>query len=50
MSTGVATPAMLDQLVVERDRIAARVQDLTRARTEPGRVIENVTAANVAQG
>ncbi|MFD0307882.1 MerR family transcriptional regulator [Streptomyces sp. NPDC127119] len=50
VSTGVATPAMLGQLVVERDRIAARVQDLTRAQTELGRVIENVTAPNVAQG
>lgn len=37
------------QLIIERDRIAARIQDLTRARTKLGRVIENVTAANVAQ-
>ncbi|EDX21394.1 MerR-protein transcriptional regulator [Streptomyces sp. Mg1] len=49
VSTGVATPAMLDQLIIERDRIAARIQDLTRAKTKLGRVIENVTAANVAQ-
>lgn len=49
VSTGIATPAMLDQLIIERDRIAARIQDLTRAKTKLGRVIENVTAANVAQ-
>lgn len=49
VSTGVATPAMLDQLIIERDRIAARIQDLTRAKTKLGRVIENVTAAKVAQ-
>ncbi|MET7784616.1 MerR family transcriptional regulator [Streptomyces sp. NPDC005388] len=49
VSTGVATPAMLNQLIIERDRIAARIQDLTRAKTKLGRVIENVTAANVAQ-
>lgn len=42
-------PAMLDQLVIERDRIAARIQDLTRAQAKLGRVIENVTAANVVQ-
>lgn len=49
VSTGVATPAMLDQLIIERDRIAARIQNLTRAQIKLGRVIENVTAANVAQ-
>lgn len=41
---------MLDQLVIERDRIAAHIQDLTSVETKLGRVIENVTAANVAQG
>ncbi|MFE2884473.1 MerR family transcriptional regulator [Streptomyces sp. NPDC059272] len=49
VSTGVATPAMLDQLIIERDRIAARIQDLTRAQTKLGRVIENVAAAKVTQ-
>ncbi|MFF9090495.1 MerR family transcriptional regulator [Streptomyces sp. NPDC014991] len=49
VSTGVATPAMLDQLIIEGDRITARIQDLTRAKTKLDRVIENVTAANVAQ-
>ncbi|MFD0039719.1 hypothetical protein ACFVIZ_19015 [Streptomyces anulatus] len=34
---------------IERDRIAARIQDLNRAQTKLGSVIENVTAANVAQ-
>lgn len=49
VSTGVATPDMLDQLIVERDRIAARIQDLTRAKTKLGHVIENVSAANVGR-
>ncbi|MFC9501549.1 hypothetical protein [Streptomyces sp. NPDC056982] len=40
---------MLDQRIIERDRITARIQDLPRTKTELGRVIENVTAANVAQ-
>lgn len=50
VSTGVATPAMLDQLIIERDRIAARIQGLTSAKAKLGRVIENVTAANVTKG
>ncbi|MFJ3897963.1 MULTISPECIES: MerR family transcriptional regulator [unclassified Streptomyces] len=49
VSTGVATPAMLDRLIVERDRIAARIEDLTRAQTRLGHVIENVTAAKAPQ-
>jgi DNA-binding transcriptional MerR regulator len=47
--TGVGTPAMLDQLTTERDRITERIQDLTRAKTKLDRVIENVTAAGVVQ-
>lgn len=47
VSTGVATPAMLDQLTTERDRIAELIQDLTRAKTKLDRVIEGVVAAGV---
>lgn len=37
----------IGQLIIDCDRIAARIQDLTRAKPELGRVIDNVTAANV---
>ncbi|MER7922825.1 hypothetical protein ABTY96_06755 [Streptomyces sp. NPDC096057] len=48
MSTDVAPP-MLDQLITESSRNAARVQDLTRAKTNLARVIDHATAVNVAQ-
>ncbi|MGC5345501.1 hypothetical protein [Streptomyces sp. DT171] len=50
MSTGVATPAMLDQLTTERDRIAEHIQDLTRTRSKLDRVIKDVVAAGVVKG
>ncbi|CAL9328107.1 hypothetical protein SUDANB6_00016 [Streptomyces sp. enrichment culture] len=39
-STGVTTPATLDRLATERDLIAERAQDLTRAMTRLDRVVE----------
>ncbi|CAL9327873.1 hypothetical protein SUDANB58_00008 [Streptomyces sp. enrichment culture] len=39
-SAGVTTPATLDRLATERDLIAERAQDLTRAMTGLDRVVE----------
>ncbi|WP_411070595.1 MerR family transcriptional regulator [Streptomyces sp. cmx-4-25] len=49
VSTGVATPAMLDQLTTERDRIAERIHDLTRAQSKLDHVIKDVIAAGVVR-
>ncbi len=38
--TGVATPAMLERLSVERDRIDRQIEDLTDARDRLGKVID----------
>ncbi|GAA2967150.1 MerR family transcriptional regulator [Streptomyces enissocaesilis] len=49
VSTGTATPDMLGQLTTERDRIAERIQDLSRAKSKLDRVIEDVVAAGVVK-
>ncbi|KUH38163.1 MULTISPECIES: MerR family transcriptional regulator [Streptomyces] len=49
VSSGTATPAMLDRLTTERDHITERIQDLSRAKSKLDRVIESVIAANVVK-
>lgn len=45
VATGSATPDMIDQLIIERDRIVERIQNLSNARTKLEQVIAEVVAA-----
>lgn len=49
VTTGTATPAMLERLTTERDRIGERIQDLSRAQHKLDRVIVNVVAAGIVE-
>ncbi|WP_344495836.1 MerR family transcriptional regulator [Streptomyces enissocaesilis] len=49
VSTGTATPDMLGQLTTERDRIAERIQDLSRAKSKLDGVIEDIVAAGIVK-
>jgi hypothetical protein len=49
VSTGIATHDILEQLTVERGRIADRIQDLSRAKGKLDRVIEKVLEAGALE-
>lgn len=48
VTTGHATPEMLEQVTAERDRIAAQMAELGQAKAKLDGVIEHVAAARAA--